>query len=150
MAALGVPVEALLASSPVSRRHSAQSSRKSATHSAAWSKSRIALANCRGEVFGHPVLQSSICNDDSNLPNFDRARRKLEIAAIDAAQEFDYESMKLTEMKKKNRLKVGIVGFGNFGQFLAQRFVQQGHQVLAHSRSDYGDAARKLGVIYYR
>lgn len=31
-------------------------------------------------------------------------------------------------------LRIGIVGFGNFGQFLAKRFVKQGHQVFAASR----------------
>ncbi|KAL3677851.1 hypothetical protein R1sor_020807 [Riccia sorocarpa] len=70
--------------------------------------------------------------------------------AIDAAQGFDYESIRLQELEKKSKLKVGIVGFGNFGQFLAARIVKQGHTVLAHSRSDYSATARKLGVTYFR
>ncbi|KAL2641608.1 hypothetical protein R1flu_009195 [Riccia fluitans] len=70
--------------------------------------------------------------------------------AIDAAQGFDYESIRLQELEMRSKLKVGIVGFGNFGQFLAERIVKQGHIVLAHSRSDYHAAARKLGVTYFR
>lgn len=46
-------------------------------------------------------------------------------------------------------LRVGIVGFGNFGQFLAKTIVRQGHKVLAYSRSDYSDVARQLGVSYF-
>ncbi|KAF8086038.1 hypothetical protein N665_0636s0010 [Sinapis alba] len=46
-------------------------------------------------------------------------------------------------------LKIGIVGFGNFGQFLAKTMVKQGHTVLAYSRTDYTDAAAKLGVSYF-
>ncbi|KAF8388447.1 hypothetical protein HHK36_027119 [Tetracentron sinense] len=48
--------------------------------------------------------------------------------------------------EKSTKLKIAVVGFGNFGQFLAQTLVQQGHTILAHSRSD---AARKLGVSFF-
>lgn len=48
------------------------------------------------------------------------------------------------------RLKIGVVGFGTFGQFLAKRFVSQGHKVLATSRSDkYTAVAEDLGVEYF-
>ncbi|PRQ50008.1 putative arogenate dehydrogenase (NADP(+)) [Rosa chinensis] len=47
-----------------------------------------------------------------------------------------------------SRLKIAIVGFGNFGQFLAKTIIRQGHIVLAYSRSDYYDVAQKLGVTY--
>ncbi|OMO73180.1 Prephenate dehydrogenase [Corchorus capsularis] len=48
-----------------------------------------------------------------------------------------------------SKLKIAIVGFGNFGQFLAKTFVSQGHSVLAYSRTDYSDVAQKLGVSYF-
>ncbi len=89
---------------------------------------------------------------------------KLNVQCLDAAQPFDYESKKsssqtssvkeaqmlasqqppggaeamagsIPEADEGSRLKIGIVGFGTFGQFLARRFVRQGHQVLATSRS---------------
>nr|BAJ89355.1 predicted protein [Hordeum vulgare subsp. vulgare]BAJ91540.1 predicted protein [Hordeum vulgare subsp. vulgare] len=47
------------------------------------------------------------------------------------------------------RLKIAIVGFGNFGQFLARTLVRQGHTVLAHSRSDHSAAAADLGASFY-
>ncbi|KAK9193341.1 hypothetical protein WN944_004038 [Citrus x changshan-huyou] len=48
-----------------------------------------------------------------------------------------------------SKLKIAIVGFGNFGQFLAKTIVRQGHTVLAYSRTDYSDVARKMGVSYF-
>lgn len=45
--------------------------------------------------------------------------------------------------------KIAIIGFGNFGQFLAKTIVRQGHTVLAYSRSDYSEAAERLGVSYF-
>jgi arogenate dehydrogenase (NADP+) len=42
------------------------------------------------------------------------------------------------------------VGFGNFGQFLAKRFIANGHDVIATSRGDYHKVADDLGVGYYR
>ena len=47
-------------------------------------------------------------------------------------------------------LTVVIVGFGNFGQFLAKAFVKCGHKVIGCSRSDYTDVARQLGCGYER
>jgi len=70
--------------------------------------------------------------------------------ALDAAQPFDFEAKQRRSVEKKRALKIGIVGFGNFGQFLAKRFLVNGHTVIATSRSDYGDVASKLGVGYFR
>ncbi|KAJ0799969.1 putative arogenate dehydrogenase (NADP(+)) [Helianthus annuus] len=78
-----------------------------------------------------------------------RLRRPFQISAIDAAQPFDYESKLSKQISKSKTLKIAIVGFGNFGQFLAKTLVRQGHTVLAHSRSDYSAAAADLGVAWY-
>ena len=61
--------------------------------------------------------------------------------ALDAAQPFDFEAKQRQKVEKKRTLKIGIVGFGNFGQFLAKRFIKNGHDVIATSRSDYGSIA---------
>lgn len=79
-----------------------------------------------------------------------RGRSAVCVRAIDAAQPFDYESKRAQEPEKSGKLKVGIVGFGNFGQFLAERILKHGHKVLAHSRRDYSDKAQRLGVTYFR
>ncbi|KNA06623.1 hypothetical protein SOVF_179330 [Spinacia oleracea] len=47
------------------------------------------------------------------------------------------------------KLKIAIIGFGNFGQFLAKTITKQGHRVLAYSRSDYSRAAKEIGVEYF-
>jgi hypothetical protein len=49
--------------------------------------------------------------------------------ALDAAQVFDFESKAAAKLRSSKALRIGIVGFGNFGQFLAKRMVQQGHTV---------------------
>lgn len=73
----------------------------------------------------------------------------LQITSLDAAQPFDYESRISDHIEKCSKLKIGIVGFGNFGQFLAKTLVRQGHTVLAHSRSNHADIARRIGVSFF-
>lgn len=53
------------------------------------------------------------------------------------------------QFDKSSNLKIAIVGFGNFGQFLAKTFVRQGHTVLAYSRTDYSDIAQSMGVSFF-
>ncbi|RZC58978.1 hypothetical protein C5167_006294 [Papaver somniferum] len=71
--------------------------------------------------------------------------RSLCVRALDASQPYGFEY----PFEKSKKLKIAIVGFGNFGQFLAKTLVRQGHRVLAHSRSDYSDIARNLGVMFF-
>jgi hypothetical protein len=54
------------------------------------------------------------------------------VKALDAAQAFDFESRAAAKIRDSKMLKIGIVGFGTFGQFLALRMVSQGHSVGAH------------------
>lgn len=63
---------------------------------------------------------------------------------------FDFEYQAREKLSKGNKLVIGIVGFGTFGQFLAKRFAQAGHTVLATSRSPYDDVAKSLGVKYFQ
>lgn len=53
----------------------------------------------------------------------------MEVKALDAAMPFDFEHKASVTLDRAKRLTVGIVGFGTFGQFLAKRLVQAGHQV---------------------
>lgn len=48
----------------------------------------------------------------------------------------------------RQRLKIGVYGFGNFGQFLAKT-MSKFHQVRATSRTDYSAVAAQLGCTYY-
>ncbi len=72
------------------------------------------------------------------------------VQAIDAAQPFDFEHKARAKLNDEKRLKVGIVGFGTFGQFLAKRLVARGHRVLATSRTPYDALARQMGVEYFQ
>ncbi|XP_062089294.1 arogenate dehydrogenase 1, chloroplastic-like [Humulus lupulus] len=47
-------------------------------------------------------------------------------------------------------LKIGIVGFGPFAQFLAKTIIKQGHTLRATSRTDYADLCVSLGVSFFR
>jgi aspartate/methionine/tyrosine aminotransferase/prephenate dehydrogenase/prephenate dehydratase len=47
-----------------------------------------------------------------------------------------------------NKLKVGIIGFGRFGQFIGEQMVNYGFQVYATSRSNYTDESKKIGVTF--
>ncbi|KQK17495.1 arogenate dehydrogenase 2, chloroplastic [Brachypodium distachyon] len=77
--------------------------------------------------------------------------RAVPVRATDAArQPFDHLSGAVkSEEGTHPRLKIAIVGFGNYGQFLARTMVQQGHTVLAHSRSDHSAAAATIGASFY-
>nr|XP_023916292.1 arogenate dehydrogenase 2, chloroplastic-like [Quercus suber]POF05705.1 arogenate dehydrogenase 2, chloroplastic [Quercus suber] len=77
-------------------------------------------------------------------------RKPLRIRALDAAQPYDYETkLAITHFHNTHHLKIGIIGFGNYGQFLAKTLVSQGHTVLAHSRSDHSRVAKSLGVSFF-
>ncbi|XP_022714796.1 arogenate dehydrogenase 2, chloroplastic-like [Durio zibethinus] len=81
----------------------------------------------------------------SKCPNFP----SFQINCIDAAQPFDYESHLKNRYIQSTSLKIAIVGFGNFGQFLSKTFRRHHHTLLAHSRTDYTDVANQLGVSFY-
>ena len=46
--------------------------------------------------------------------------------------------------RASRRLKIGVIGFGKFGQFISQKFVAE-HDVLAMGRGDHTVAANKIG-----
>ena len=60
------------------------------------------------------------------------------VFALDAAMPFDYEAKANARHKQQTALRIGIVGFGTFGQFLAKRLIQQGHKVSHHQSSQSG------------
>ena len=53
-------------------------------------------------------------------------------------------------LKIKNSMKIGIIGFGRFGQFIGEKMVKYGFEVDATSRSDYFDLAKDIGINYYK
>ncbi|OVA11864.1 Prephenate dehydrogenase [Macleaya cordata] len=55
-----------------------------------------------------------------------------------------------SEIVVEPAIKIGIIGFGNFGQFLARAFQRQGHSIVATSRSDYSDYCLNNGIEFFR
>lgn len=57
----------------------------------------------------------------------------------------------LREMGKRGgraasrRLKIGVIGFGKFGQFIAKTFVKD-HDVVGMGRGDYTIPAKEMGA----
>ncbi|CAN1168173.1 Arogenate dehydrogenase 2, chloroplastic [Linum perenne] len=101
----------------------------------------------------HSLLQSSRSTTVSlrrrSHPHTTSSSRTLRIRCVDAAQPYDYEAHLRSRHLKSQSLKIAILGFGNYGQFLAKTLTRQGHTVLAYSRTDYTDAAAALGVRFY-
>lgn len=50
--------------------------------------------------------------------------------------------------RASKRLKIGVIGFGKFGQFISRKFVAD-HDVVAMGRGDHTVAANEIGVRFY-
>ena len=105
------------------------------------------------------LLRRSVLPSRSIIAQKQRQRQgnsgcALHVCALDAAMPFDFEAKEEQRrraiMNEKKSQTVGIIGFGNFGQFLAERFVREGHRVIATSRGDYSQTAKMIGVDYFR
>lgn len=78
------------------------------------------------------TIDSSVNNSKSTVDN-----SKLESSRI------------IRKVRLDNNINVGIIGFGRFGQFLAERMVKYGFNVYSTSRSDYSEISKKIGVKFY-
>ncbi|KAF9602843.1 hypothetical protein IFM89_031703 [Coptis chinensis] len=86
---------------------------------------------------------------NSNLGNQSISSKQNHIANhIDKSMEPSISSS--TSIVPEFPLKIGIIGLGEFGQFLAKAFKRQGHNVLGTSRSDYSEYCQEHGIEFYR
>lgn len=67
--------------------------------------------------------------------------------AVNAARALPRD-MTHREGKATTRLKIGVIGFGKFGQFISGKFAAN-HDVVAMGRGDYSNAAREIGMYTY-
>ncbi|KAL5718307.1 prephenate dehydrogenase (NADP(+)) [Ranunculus cassubicifolius] len=51
---------------------------------------------------------------------------------------------------QESPLRIGIIGLGAFGQFLAKAFQRQGHKVLGTSRSDYSEYCQEHDIEFFQ
>ncbi|XP_024376594.1 uncharacterized protein [Physcomitrium patens] len=108
----------------------------------------------------HPLTEEKLSPPDEKVSRFLQCRHRDGAAAtkIETPNRVDSKPNGFQGQASPNQhmpkvmegLKIGIVGFGTFGQFLAERICGQGHEVVALSRSDYRDVARRLGVSFHR
>eukprot|EP00798_Chlamydomonas_sp_ICE-L_P005102 gene5102-34902_t len=71
-------------------------------------------------------------------------------SSVSRPKEFDLEARWSRARAKSKKLRIGLVGFGSFGQFLAKRLVLRGHTVMAYNaKEDYRKEAAALGVQYF-
>ncbi|ESQ47523.1 hypothetical protein EUTSA_v10020287mg [Eutrema salsugineum] len=115
----------------------------------------LAFQALRKELFGrlHGVVRKQLFEGETQralvFPNGHENDASLDtIRSKDVILKYEYNAELSSSVNDSSRLKIGIIGFGNFGQFLAKTMVRQGHTVLAYSRTDYTDEAAKLGVLY--
>lgn len=71
------------------------------------------------------------------------------VVQVSSAADAEHVEVEAKLPTKRSSLKIGIVGFGTFGQFLAKRFAAKGHRILATSRGNYAEVAKQLGVDFY-
>ena len=91
-------------------------------------------------------LHSSSSNPEESSSNYGELERLKQEEQRLAALLASVREQKLTVIRERP-LKIGIVGFGRFGQFIAKSFTKYGH-VVGTSRSDYAAVAQDMGATY--
>ncbi|MBA0754139.1 hypothetical protein Gogos_022044 [Gossypium gossypioides] len=120
----------------------------------------LAFDALRNELFGrlHHVVRKQLfengekvksVRDSSYQTGAASAFSSNALRSQDVTIPYEFKGKILESVDDSSKLKIAIVGFGNFGQFLAKTLARQGHSVLAYSRTDYRDAAQKLGVSFF-
>ena len=70
--------------------------------------------------------------------------------AFDAAEDANADEAPIFRPARSLPLRIAIVGFGTFGQFVARQWLRRGHTVVAQSRSDYSAEAAAMGASFCR
>eukprot|EP00985_Skeletonema_marinoi_P007371 scaffold3223_cov161-Skeletonema_marinoi.AAC.3 len=110
-------------------------------------------------AFFLPAVNSTATMLSSNTPQSDSIYE----GGVPTANAGDLEKLKQEEARlasmlasirqqklsvlRSRPLTIGIIGFGRFGQFIAQSFTKYGN-VVGTSRSDYTDIANEIGAKY--
>eukprot|EP00934_Nitzschia_sp_Nitz4_P006179 Nitzschia sp. Nitz4//scaffold55_size114948//71815//73068//NITZ4_003908-RA/size114948-processed-gene-0.72-mRNA-1//-1//CDS//3329554551//6169//frame0 len=88
----------------------------------------------------------SITFDDTSVAGPGRLEELKQKEAELARQLASIRVQKVAALRSRP-LKIGIVGFGRFGQFIAKTFAKHGSLVVT-SRTDYTDVADEMGATY--
>lgn len=127
----------------------------------------LAFETLRNELFGrlHHVVRKQLFENAEKMQNLQEnyvvpnlahygngaalPSSSLTIRSHEYCQLYEDNEQIFNRFDDNSKLKIAIVGFGNFGQFLTKTIVRQGHTVLAYSRTDYSAVAQDLGVSYF-
>ena len=100
----------------------------------------------KGDKSVIPVQMTPIEDDDDEMMKIGKLeelkQREAELSRLLAAVRRE----KLSTLRSRP-LKIGVIGFGRFGQFIARTFSNYGNVVVT-SRSDYTEVAEAMGVTY--
>ena len=92
------------------------------------------------------ALASSSSEDTNSVVG--RLEKLKQQEALLAKQLVAVQREKRKALQESRPLRIGVIGFGRFGQFIARAFANHGHQVVVTSRSDYTEIANAMGVQY--
>ncbi|XP_010279113.1 PREDICTED: arogenate dehydrogenase 2, chloroplastic-like [Nelumbo nucifera] len=123
------------------------------------------LCHCKPQIRPNlpPAVETTFTNNHhlsiphkSSSSSFGKAGLQLQAAPLRRAHILNHVHCSISEpsmapkAEPEDPLRVGIVGFGNFGQFIAKGLRRQGHNVLATSRSDYSEYCEEHGIEFFR
>ena len=94
----------------------------------------------------HSTNGNSNNNGNSNIPKAGRLE-ELKQQEIELSRKLAAIRLEKLKALRSKPLTIGIVGFGRFGQFIAQTFAKHG-RVVVTSRTDYSDIATGMGVTF--
>lgn len=87
-------------------------------------------------------LESTKLIDDIGCKDSTALNLKIELIKSNS-----YESVESISVSNK---KIGIVGFGRFGEFIGKRLVNYGFDVVTTSRNDYTNESNEIGIKYLK
>lgn len=104
------------------------------------------LVNNKNLPFQYLFYLDFIGNE--NIPNCNQVLNKLKKNSIYFNILGSYPCISESKDGDK-KLKIGIIGFGRFGRFLAKELSKQ-HWIWAYSRSDYSDISEEYGTCFVK
>ena len=93
---------------------------------------------------------ATFCRELGRFPTSDYLSKQIASANASLSAPKAKLSAPLAADADTRSIRIGVYGFGPFGQFLARQFARRGHDIVAHSRSDYTrEAAALEGNVHF-
>ena len=108
---------------------------------------RLEKLRAGGPAATTSTSMTSTPSGDGNIPSPAGRLEELKQQEAELARQLAAIRVEKLSALRSRPLKIGIIGFGRFGQFIARTFAKHG-EVVVTSRSDYTDIANGMGVKY--